>query len=107
MAQAGAGFMCLLAWSSSTVSNPPEKRAVALALINAVAQSANIAGSYVWVKAWGPTYTKSYAICAMTALVCIMMCFWMRVTLKRANREMDKMSGEDSSLLGKRWRYHI
>ena len=47
MAQSYGGFICFLAWASGSVSHPPEKRAVALALINCVAQTGNILGSYV------------------------------------------------------------
>ena len=47
MAQSNGGVICLLAWASASVSHPPEKRAVALALINCVGQFGNILGSYV------------------------------------------------------------
>ena len=45
MAQSYAGFICFLAWASGSVSQPPVKRASALALINCVSQFGNIAGS--------------------------------------------------------------
>ncbi|KAF9452508.1 MFS general substrate transporter [Macrolepiota fuliginosa MF-IS2] len=109
MAQTNAGFMCFLAWMSSTVSNPPVKRPVAIALINAISQSGNVLGSYVWVKTWGPTYNKSYAICIMTALACMAMCLWLRRTLKRLNREMDlkdEINSEGVGSSGKPWRYY-
>jgi len=48
MAQSYGGLICLLAWASGSVSHPPEKRAVALALINCVGQLGNIFGSYVF-----------------------------------------------------------
>ncbi|KAF5345501.1 hypothetical protein D9756_011619 [Leucocoprinus leucothites] len=63
MTQGSASEVILYTWASSTVGDPPAKRAVALALITTISQSANIAGSYVWVTEWGPTYTKSFAIC--------------------------------------------
>ena len=47
MAQTSGGLICLLAWASGSVSHPPEKCAVALALINCVGQLGNILGSYV------------------------------------------------------------
>ena len=47
MAQSYGSFICLLAWASGSISHPPEKRAVALALINCVGQFGNISGSYV------------------------------------------------------------
>lgn len=108
MAQMFAGFICYLAWASSTVSNPPTKRATGLALINTISQSGNIVGSYVWVKGWGPTYIKSYTICIVAAVGCASMCFWLRSTLRRLNIEMDEedeRSGVASDKTGK-WRYH-
>ena len=47
MAQSYGGFICFLAWASGSISHPPEKRAVAIALINCVGQLGNIFGSYV------------------------------------------------------------
>ncbi|XP_006460443.1 hypothetical protein AGABI2DRAFT_192148 [Agaricus bisporus var. bisporus H97] len=108
LAQALAGYICLIAWSSSTVSNPPEQRAVALALINTISQSGNIVGSFVWVKAWGPAYKQSFAICGIAGLISLVMCLWLRKALKRMNKEMDlrdKM-GEEAVYSKKGWRYY-
>jgi hypothetical protein len=108
MAQMFAGFICYLAWASSTVSNPPTKRAVGLALINTISQTGNIIGAYVWVKAWGPTYNTSYAICIAAAVGCAAMCLGLKSKLQRLNQEMDK---EDERIgvvrnILERWRYH-
>ena len=51
MVQSNGGVICLLAWASASISHPPEKRAVALALINCVSQFGNILGSYVFLSA--------------------------------------------------------
>lgn len=110
MAQMFAGFICYLAWASSTVSNPPAKRAVALALINTISQTGNIVGAYVWVKAWGPTYNKSYAICIAAALGCATMLLWLRSKLQRLNLEMDKEDERKRNGAvtdtAEKWRYH-
>ena len=45
MAQSYAGFVVMYAWVSNTFQRPPSKRAVALALVNAIAQLGNVAGS--------------------------------------------------------------
>ena len=49
MAQCYGAFICFFAWASGSVSYPPAKRAVALALINCVSQFGNILGSYVLI----------------------------------------------------------
>ena len=53
MAQSYAGYVCALAWIPNTIPRPPSKRAVALALINAVTQLGNISGSYMFPDPWG------------------------------------------------------
>jgi len=106
MAQMFAGFICYLAWASSTVSDPPVKRAVALALINTISQTGNIVGSYVWVTEWGPTYNKSYAICVAAAVGSILVSLRLRRKLKQLNSKMDEddRGGLDRNL--RKWRYH-
>jgi hypothetical protein len=50
-------FICIFAWTSNSFPRPPAKRAVALALTNAVGQMGSLAGSYIWPKeTFGPTY---------------------------------------------------
>ncbi|KAF8913854.1 MFS general substrate transporter [Gymnopilus junonius] len=87
MAQSYAGFVVLYAWMSNTFARPPSKRAVALALINAFSQLGNVAGSYVWPSAWGPTYQNSYGICIATCGTAIGMCWVFRQHLMRLNEE--------------------
>ncbi|KAF8192559.1 tartrate transporter [Pholiota molesta] len=45
MAQSYGGFIVFLAWASGSISYPPAKRAVALALINCISQLGNVIGS--------------------------------------------------------------
>lgn len=110
MAQSTISEVAFFAWASSTVGDPPDKRAVALALINAIAQSANIAGSYIWVTEWGPTYNKSFTICTVTFTVSILTCLYLRRALRKLNRKMDldDERGEGSVTPSVRggWRYH-
>ncbi|KAG2136487.1 sugar transporter [Suillus bovinus] len=63
MAQVFVGYLVLLGWISNTFAREPAKRAVAIALMNTLAQTGNIIGSYIWPSKWGPTYRYSYAIC--------------------------------------------
>lgn len=35
------------------------KRGIAIAFINAFSQLGNVAGAYIFPKAWGPSYLKS------------------------------------------------
>jgi len=115
MAQMKCGTIGLYAWASVATSGSAAKRAVALALINTLGQSGNIVGAYFWVKAWGPTYNESFALCALASLASISVCFFMRKNFRRLNREMDlddEVCGFDDHDHGprtgklSRWRYH-
>ncbi|EAU84746.2 sugar transporter [Coprinopsis cinerea okayama7 len=94
MAQSYAGFVVLYAWISNSFPRPPSKRAVALALINAFSQLGNIAGSYVWPSAWGPTYRKSYGICIATSGAAIVMCWLFKQELLRQNKKLEEVEKE-------------
>ena len=125
MAQSNGGLICLLAWASGSISYPPEKRAVALALINCVGQFGNILGSYVsiwtlqrlkqllncffwffrylWPLSWGPTYNISYSICIVMSVVSIAMCFIFRRHLSWLNRKASKLEIERGDTVGYRY----
>ncbi|CAE6517932.1 unnamed protein product [Rhizoctonia solani] len=90
MAQAYAGLIVLLSWVSNSIPRPPAKRAVALAFINAFSQLGNVAGSYVWLKNWGPTYRKSYIICIACFGLAIVMAFFLRQHLIQLNKRLDR-----------------
>ena len=94
MAQSYAGFIVFLAWISNTFPRPASKRAVALALINAFSQLGNIAGSYVWPKAWGLSYKYSYAICIGTNGLGIVLCFLFSRHLSYLNKEAERKERE-------------
>ncbi|KIY73724.1 MFS general substrate transporter [Cylindrobasidium torrendii FP15055 ss-10] len=64
-AQSYAGFICFVAWASSSVAHPPAKRAVALAWINTVSSLGNVFGSHIFPTTWGPSYVKSFAWCTL------------------------------------------
>ena len=124
MAQSNGGVICFLAWASASVSQPPEKRAVALALINCVSQFGGVVGSYVysctfnsflsnrltvsfsrylWPLSWGPTYNMSYFICIVTNAVSIAMCFVFRRHLSWLNHKAGKLEIERGDTVGYRY----
>ncbi|KAI0751563.1 MFS general substrate transporter [Daedaleopsis nitida] len=104
MANSYSGFVVLYTWVSNSFPRPPSKRAVAVALVNAVSQTGNIAGSYVWPKEWDPTYRNSYAICIATAGCSVAMCYVFKLHLARLNRELDREE-EEKGLKEKGFRY--
>ncbi|WWC92441.1 uncharacterized protein L201_007399 [Kwoniella dendrophila CBS 6074] len=88
--QAGsyAGYIIMYTWMSSSFPRPPAKRAVALAFMNALSQTGNIAGSYVWPAKYGPTYLKSYGVVLAMFVTTIILNIWFRQILVSANRKL-------------------
>ncbi|KAJ8584967.1 MFS general substrate transporter [Rhizopogon salebrosus TDB-379] len=99
MVQAYAGYMVLWGWVNNTFAGDPAKRAVAVALINALSQLGTISGSYIWPTNWGPTYRYSYAVCIAALGVSTgmsgAMCFYLRRFNERSERkELDAKDNE-------------
>jgi len=103
MAQSYSGFICFLAWASGSISRPPSKRAVSLALINSVSSLGNVSGSYVWPQGWGPSYFSSYAICILASTLGIVMCLLFRRHLAFLNREASRREVEIGAPKGFRY----
>lgn len=83
-------LVCIFAWASNSFPRPPAKRAVALALSNAIGQMGGLAGSYIWPKEYGPTYRYSYAICLAASGLGLVMTFMFRRNLMGLNRQFQK-----------------
>lgn len=89
-----AGFTTMLTWASNTIPRPAYKRAAALAIINCVSNAGNIAGSYIWPSAWGPSYWRSNLISACCFVVAIFMALVLKIHLTKLNKELDRINGE-------------
>lgn len=55
-----SSWSLVFAWTSSAIPRPASKRAAALAMVNATANTANIFGSYMYPKSQSPRYGKKY-----------------------------------------------
>ncbi|KAL1626489.1 hypothetical protein SLS56_006800 [Neofusicoccum ribis] len=53
-----SSWSLVFAWTSSSIPRPASKRAAALAMVNAVANSANIFGSFMYPKSQAPRYGR-------------------------------------------------
>ncbi|KAG2360883.1 major facilitator superfamily domain-containing protein [Suillus spraguei] len=90
MAQVIAGYLVLWGWVNNTFTREPAKRAVAIALINGMAQIGSVVGTYGWPSNWGPTYRYSYAISIGAIGVSTAMFGVMHLYLKHLNRQIEK-----------------
>lgn len=80
----------LLSWISTSVVGPDIKRAIAIAMINSFANSANIWTSYLY-KA--PKYVLAFSVNLVASACVILLTFVTRWYLKRLNAKLDR--GED------------
>lgn len=87
-AQSYAGYVIMYTWMASSFPRPPAKRAVALAFMNALSQVGNIIGSYCWPTNFGPSYVNSYAIMTACFGLTVILNFWFRTILVKANKRL-------------------
>jgi sugar phosphate permease len=78
----------ILGWVSATLSQTPEKKAVAYSLINVTANLAYIYCAYLWPKSDGPAYLMGFASMNAFAFASISCAWGMRILLKRQNRRI-------------------
>jgi hypothetical protein len=67
-------------WISHTMPHPAEKRAIAIALINALGNGSSIYGSFLWPKSSGPQFTIGFGTTtAWMGSLCIgtLACAWL------------------------------
>ena len=65
-----------------------------MAFIPSFAQLGNITGSYIWPRAWGETYRKSYALCIAANGLAIVMILAFRAHLNALNGKDEKEERE-------------
>jgi len=85
-----ASIIVTLTWASETLSQPPEKRAAAIAFLNAFAHTANIWTPYLYTGP--PRYLLAFSVniaAASLGIVCTALVRW---HLKRLN-EAEEMEG--------------
>jgi len=82
-----------LAWISSTLPKPLEKRAAAIALINTVGNLAQIYSPYLYLKQNGPRYLTAMIANSCFCLACLGATILLRYCLKRENAKLDAAEG--------------
>jgi len=60
-------------WVPNTIADPAQKRAAAIALVNALGNTSSIYGVFLWPKADAPQYVPGFsATTVWMALICIL-----------------------------------
>ncbi|RHZ52858.1 hypothetical protein CDV55_103883 [Aspergillus turcosus] len=83
------GFNVSIAWTSSTLPRPIEKRATALALTNMVGNFAQIYSPYLYQKKSGPRYIPAMTANTVFVFAAICLATILRFCLMRENRKLD------------------
>lgn len=83
-----------LAWISSTFPRPKEKRAAAYAIINGLANLAQVWSPYLYPQSDGPRYIKAFSVNSAMLFLCIVFSLALRFYLKRANDRMDERAAQ-------------
>jgi sugar phosphate permease len=81
----------ILSWISTTIVGPAIKRSIAIAIINAVSNTANIWTPYLYYSA--PRYVTAFAVNLAAAVCVILFALGTRTYLVRLNKKLD--NGED------------
>ncbi|KAI0513269.1 nicotinamide mononucleotide permease [Xylaria bambusicola] len=85
-----------LSWVSNSLSQPAPKRAAAIALVNAICNTPNIWGSYIYIGA--PRYIVAFIVNLVAVGLAIGFATATRLHLRRLNAKLDR--GEDSGKHG-------
>jgi len=97
------GYVVALAWISNTLPRPPEKRAAALAFINAVSNCSSIYASYMYPQPKSktqPDLTIPLSVDCGTAALAIIMAVLMRIILGRLNKKLDRGEHVEGAING-------
>ncbi|ETW78559.1 major facilitator superfamily [Heterobasidion irregulare TC 32-1] len=87
-----------LLWVSGLIAHPAEKRAIAIALVNCLGNSASIYGSFLWPSATGPRYVQGFATtCAFVLLLAILAQVNRYLNIKYPPDELERRADLDAS----------
>ena len=90
------GYNVALAWISSTIPQPVEKRAAAIALVNTVGNIAQIYSPYLYPLRDGPWYRKAFIANSGFCVACALVAVLLRVCLARENRALAAVKTGDA-----------
>ncbi|KAH9218978.1 MFS transporter [Leptodontidium sp. 2 PMI_412] len=89
-----------LAWISSTLPRPVEKRAAAIALVNTIGNFAQIYSPYMYPKSDGPRYLVAMICNAIFCTLCILTTLTLRHLLKHENTKLDVLEAQQNAEMG-------
>jgi len=88
-----------LAWISSTLPRPVEKRAAAIALVNTVGNIAQIYSPYMYPQIDGPKYLTAMICNAVFCVACIAVTLGLRYCLMNENDKLEMLEVQSAAEL--------
>ncbi|OZJ04709.1 hypothetical protein BZG36_01816 [Bifiguratus adelaidae] len=85
----------ILAWVSHTISSPPEKRAVSLAIVNAIANLSSVWGAQLFPSSDSPRFLKGFITNAAFCFVGILTALSLRIALPRYVARHPEVTAEE------------
>ncbi|KAK9236288.1 major facilitator superfamily domain-containing protein [Lipomyces kononenkoae] len=89
----GVNDICL-GWAASTLGQTPEKKAVAMALINMLSNVASVYTPYLWPSSDAPRYITGMSASAAFSVAVIVTTWFTKVALKRDNERIRRTAPE-------------
>lgn len=87
-------FQVSNAWVASVAARPKQKRAIALAMSNAVGNTSLVWTPYLYPASAGSRYTVAWSVNIALYVVCIAVSLALRVVLQRQNKRMEGVEAE-------------
>ncbi|OQE18296.1 hypothetical protein PENSTE_c018G03077 [Penicillium steckii] len=85
------------AWLSSTITQPPVKRAVAIGLANTCANIASLFANYFWLDQYEPMYRQSWGCLLAFQILGLSCILTLRFLLRRKNAKFDSIVSEGNA----------
>jgi hypothetical protein len=87
-------YSTIHAWLSSTITQPPIKRAVAIGMANTFSNIGSLFANYFWLDQYEPMYRQSWG-CLLAFQVLGLTCILtLRILLSRANKRLEQLANE-------------
>lgn len=78
----------MLGWTSATLGQTPEKKAVALALCNSLGNMSSIYTPYLWPSTDNPRFLKAWMASISFSVVAVLAVWTMRLSLQHRNKKL-------------------
>lgn len=89
------------AWMANIAARPQKKRAIGLAMNNAIGNSALVWTPYLYPESDGPRYVTAWSVNLSLTVVCIISTVLLRILLSRDNKKMDASEGDVTMQISK------